>query len=640
MTFLKIATDAIARGLHVIPLSPGLKKPFLPDWQKLATRDLEIVKAWAMLYPTANCGAFCSVEADNFILDIDDFNWFFEKWPSEELPHTFAVKTGSGGIQFHFRHSVASKTLRNRSLKNPAFVEGQENVGVKAAFLDLLIDNHQGVLPGSTHPNGKLYEVLQDLPRAEITKEHLDWLNELWSGKAAKPSVVRLNPLCPGIDIEAQLKAANLKFTTHIEGTKTFFNYHAAMGKCLVRGASHAQPGERVNERQCAFVHDRMTNELYHYCFSAGCSETPGKTRIALEALDLKLEDLVIPQWMASFRGPQDLDQTDLEFVVEGMIPTETTTAIAGLAGHGKSWIALSIAKALIKGPGKLWNHFEIKKKYSVLYLTPEVGDKSLRKRLRSLHMDKFLITDFMTRTFSQGPMLPLDHADVIAAAKDRVVFLDTTVCFIRGDENTAADNKNGLRKMVLELLAAGAIAVIILHHAPKQFETQDYMTLETALRGSGDIGAMIGACYGIKFIVRDTSGRSPIQVECLKPRDFDGPDPFQLVLRDHIDKTGDLKLLKKPGECKSLSHEQKDSKPKDRKQIRDELLIKNTNEGLTPTQIAALPEIDIDRSGVSRRITALRLSDPTAFNTKQMELENVPDVPDVDVPDFTETPF
>jgi hypothetical protein len=618
--FKEIAEAGIARGLTVIVLKPKEKRPFLPNWQTLATRDLVQIIDWADKYPDANCGAYCSYET-TWILDIDDFNWFFENWPFKELPKTFTVRTGSGGLQFHFKHSEGSKTLRNTSLKNPAYVEGKDQLGVKAAFLDVLVNDRQGVLPGSTHPNGRTYETLQDLPLAEIAKEHLEWLKSCWDelGKKTATNRTRLNPLRPGIDIEEKLREFGLKFTTHKEGQKTYFNYHSLMGKCLVRGASHASPGERSNERQSAFVYDTKTNEVYHYCFSAGCTETPGKTKIALAALGLKLEDLVVEWWDASFRGLGEMSDEPLEMLIEGFIPEETSVAFGGLAGHGKTWIALSIAKALINAPGKLWDLFEIKKKRPVLYLTPEVGDKSLKKRAKLLNMNMFSKADFMARTFSSGEALLLDSKEVLAAAKGRVVFLDTTICFVRGVENDAGDNATGLRRVVIGLLAAGAIAVILLHHAPKGFEKEDYMTLENVLRGSGDIGAMVGAAYGVKFIDNVLKDNAPLQIENVKPRDFEGPKPFQLQLRPYIDKTGDIGVIKKPGEANPLRDEQVTDKKKVMK-TRDQLIVEAHNKGLNPTQISNLEGVGVDRSVVSKRIKTLKEQDPTLFNTEEMD--------------------
>src|SRR5262249_45652910 len=120
-------------------------------------------------------------------------------------------------------------------------------------------------------------------------------------------------------------------------------------------------------------------------------------------------------------------------------------------------------------------------------------------------------------------------------------------------DENAAADNQP-LAEDLFGLLAAGARTVVGIHHSPKQFAKETTMTLENVLRGSGDIGAMVATCFGVKQIDRE---QNIIHIENVKPRDFTPPLAFQLIGRPYIDETGDFKMLKRPGECGSLDEEQ-----------------------------------------------------------------------------------
>ena len=69
-------------------------------------------------------------------------------------------------------------------------------------------------------------------------------------------------------------------------------------------------------------------------------------------------------------------------------------------------------------------------------------------------------------------------------------------------------------------------------------------MCLENVMRGSGDLGAMLGACYGVKMLDRK---ECRIQIECVKDRDFEATEPFQLTGRPHIDETGDFKMTSFP---------------------------------------------------------------------------------------------
>jgi len=91
---------------------------------------------------------------------------------------------------------------------------------------------------------------------------------------------------------------------------------------------------------------------------------------------------------------------------------------ICGLPKEGKSFLALSVAKALTSGqplfgrPG-----FEVPEPVPVLYLAAESGDGALK-----LRCEKFGITrdktKFISRTLSQGPMFGLDDPNIESLVK------------------------------------------------------------------------------------------------------------------------------------------------------------------------------------------------------------------------------
>jgi hypothetical protein len=145
----------------------------------------------------------------------------------------------------------------------------------------------------------------------------------------------------------------------------------------------------------------------------------------------------------------------------------------------------------------------------------------------------------------------------VFAAVRELkpVVILDTAVRFNRGsDENSANSNKFFVDDSV-SLIAAGARGVFGLHHATKNSRNEG-LTQENSLRGSGDLAAMCDSVYGLKrneALYDDGSGPLQLQVVCLKPREFDPPEPFTIVATtkdaggktvSYIDTTGDFALL------------------------------------------------------------------------------------------------
>jgi hypothetical protein len=76
-------------------------------------------------------------------------------------------------------------------------------------------------------------------------------------------------------------------------------------------------------------------------------------------------------------------------------------------------------------------------------------------------------------------------------------------------------------------LLKGGADAVLLLHHSPK--DSGETMTLENALRGSGDLGAFLCCCWGTKLQDPSKPYESASYLENLKQRDF-ASEPFEVL--------------------------------------------------------------------------------------------------------------
>ena len=171
----------------------------------------------------------------------------------------------------------------------------------------------------------------------------------------------------------------------------------------------------------------------------------------------------------------------------------EGTCFLGATAGHGKTLVALAIAKAIISGEPLFGiPEYIVKEPRNVVYLIPESGDKAFRTRGEAFRLppdDRFI-----ARTISSGASLALSDPNLMEAVRQQhpVIILDTASRFIHGnDENSAAENRL-LVNDILALRAAGAVLVIILHHAKKSAtENRETMTLENMLRGTSDFGVM-----------------------------------------------------------------------------------------------------------------------------------------------------
>jgi hypothetical protein len=219
--------------------------------------------------------------------------------------------------------------------------------------------------------------------------------------------------------------------------------------------------------------------------------------------------------------------------LIRNFLP-EGTTFVGALPGEGKTLLGLSIAKALTTGKNFLNQHdFAVPGIVPVLYLIPESGGRAFRKRCLT-----FQIPDdpklFLARTISEGGTLLLNNPWVLEAVKQMkpVVILDTLIRFSEADDENQASQNKQMVDDIIRLRQGGAAAVIGMHHATKAMREKG-MSLETALRGTGDIAASADAVYGMlrdERLYANGTGPNEVDVACLKPRDFEPPKPFRIA--------------------------------------------------------------------------------------------------------------
>jgi hypothetical protein len=117
---------------------------------------------------------------------------------------------------------------------------------------------------------------------------------------------------------------------------------------------------------------------------------------------------------------------------------------------------------------------------------------------------------------------LKLDDEDLNECIPGSVVFLDTAIRFLEGDENSSRDVR-AFADTIFGLLKRGAESVVLLHHSPK--DSGDNMTLENSMRGSGDMGAFLACCWGTKLQDPQNPYKSTSFLSNLKQRDFESAD-------------------------------------------------------------------------------------------------------------------
>jgi hypothetical protein len=259
------------------------------------------------------------------------------------------------------------------------------------------------------------------------------------------------------------------------------------------------------------------------------------------------------------FDTPDELESAPpLTFAIKNFLQLDGGTVIAGLVGSYKTFLSLSITKALLDEKiDKLWDTFPVLHKAErVVYLIPESARGPFYKRIALMGLGRFIRNrKLLVRTLNKGPILALQNPRFLAGIRGSHVIIDTGVRFMVGSENEAGDAARGLSADILAMIAAGAASVIVLLHSPKGFENATYMTIENMIRGSGELGAPFVTGWGVRQLPDDIA-----HIQNIKPRDFEPCGPFQLLARPSLDQIGDFTLHRMPGNCGPLAEELPDS--------------------------------------------------------------------------------
>ena len=230
-----------------------------------------------------------------------------------------------------------------------------------------------------------------------------------------------------------------------------------------------------------------------------------------------------LADWRTLFHSKDAmLNAPPITFLIKDYLMREGVTAIAAPVRERKSLIALNIVYSLLTGE-KLFDHFEVVHKPSrVLYLCPEVSLGPFTDRIKKIGLMGYVGETLFCRTLSADGHLDLDAPELQPALPGSVVILDTAIRFLRGDENSSQDVR-AFADSIFALLHNGAESVVMLHHSPK--DVGDSMTLENAMRGSGDMGAFLACCWGTRLQDPAHPYESASFLSNLKQRDFESKD-------------------------------------------------------------------------------------------------------------------
>ena len=499
MPFLDIALRNAARGFRVHPLKPQGKAPELKNWPEMASSDPEVIKSWGVPRMLAcNVGVVaddrvCILESDNLpeLLKLLEDEVTGLPMP---IPDCYTVQARENRPHFYFLQTEATRALGNCDL--PGVFEFKQH-------------HRYVVAEGSTHPTGPEYKLIRDLPLYPMP----DWLTaelrRLYGERRKADAAKEGEPIGYG---------GRHDFLTSVAGKLR----NSGLGADAIAAALVP-----INESRC--VPPLPDEDLIHIAGSVARYEIP-PPEPAVIVNKPKPEPAPEPpkDWRAHYHTVEEMENAPpLEFLIDGWLLLDSITAIAAPVAQRKSIIALNVAHALCTGE-PLFDHFAVVRQPTrVLYLCPEMGIRSFTDRVRKIGLLPYVGKTLFVRTMSAEGTLELDELtpEELAGA---VVIIDTAIRYLKGDENSSEDMRV-FAASIFRLLRDGGSAVVLLHHSAKGTKESTELTLENAMRGSGELGAFLSSCWATRLQDPNDEYNSPSYITNVKKREFDSV-PFEAL--------------------------------------------------------------------------------------------------------------
>ena len=241
--FNKIAAAMLRRGIPVIPVKARDKVPIPVAWQtKASIRPNDILQWIAQYGNEINCGAVATLDGQ-WMLDADNPGlWnLIESETGHKLPRTFTTASRKGQHKY-WKQTPASRAMDNRKSHTPPYE------------FDAQVDRKQVIAPGSTHPSGFVYQIVDDCDIVEAP----DWLCEWVAGHGDKDKA----PVTKGrISVHEDFDFEDVMNHFNISGR--WDDSWFITDECPISGYKHEQ------STRTGFYYDGDT--FGFHCFAGGC---------------------------------------------------------------------------------------------------------------------------------------------------------------------------------------------------------------------------------------------------------------------------------------------------------------------------------------------------------------------------------
>lgn len=228
------------------------------------------------------------------------------------------------------------------------------------------------------------------------------------------------------------------------------------------------------------------------------------------------------------------------EWILDKVIPRSGFSIIAGASAVGKSFLALSLAKA-VACESKWLDKYDVIQNCKVLFIDKENERSSFRKRCRGLKMQecgdsifRIISPEIFTleseknqnefSDFAKDVKAYVEHFDI------QLIIFDSLVDFMNGDENSAGDTMAFFNN--IKALLPGR-SILFPAHYGKSSKLDNRTPLER-IAGSRNLGAQITSGLAVE---RSPEADNEIIIQSLKARnEVNDTTKYKVLIHSRLD--------------------------------------------------------------------------------------------------------
>jgi len=468
-------------GFSIIPVGQD-KKPLI-QWKEFQNRkptEKEVTE-WFSNFNITGIGIVTGKISGLIVLDAEkgaDFTGL-------KIPTTPTVNTGGGGVHYYF------KLPENFTVKNSVRFRPLMDIRGEGGFV---------VAPPSLHPSGKYYEWAIDFASAKLTNMP-KWLTEALQQKKSEATNKDWAEILKGVSMGERNETATSvagKLLAHFPKTE----WESVAWPILKSLNLQNTPPLPESELRTTFksIADReisRRNENVDEDYKEG-----------------QFNPLPVSELMKK-------EFKDTEWIVDGLIPSESIIAISGAPASYKTWLILDMAIKIATG-NILFDKFVVNQT-GVLLIDEESGERLLQNRFKKFQNNfNFPIHTISLMGFKLTEKSVEDIIKFCKSNNIKLIIFDSLVRIHSADENDAMKMSKVftlLKKFVKE-----GLTVIFTHHNRKTGILRSSNPSQD-MRGSSDILASVD-CH---LAINRNAKEDLITVNQTKLRQQEEMKPFKL---------------------------------------------------------------------------------------------------------------